>query len=56
MDFPEDTLNRLSQLQEKYYAIGQDMNSYLDGLLTSNVTNYWEYINIETVPFPYHRP
>ena len=49
MDFPEDTLNRLSQLQEKYNAIGQDMNSYLDGLLTSNVTNYWEYINIDTL-------
>ena len=36
-------------MQEKYNAIGQDMNSYLDGLLTSNVTNYWEYINIDTL-------
>ena len=49
MDFPNDTLTRLSQLQEKYNAIGQDMNSYLDGLLTSNVTNYWEYINVDTL-------
>jgi tryptophan 2,3-dioxygenase len=25
------------------------MNAYLDGLLTSNVTSYWEYINVETL-------
>lgn len=49
MEFPDDTLTRLSQLQEKYNAIGQDMNSYLDGLLTSNVTSYWEYINVDTL-------
>ena len=49
MEFPDDTLKRLGQLQEKYNAIGQDMNSYLDGLLTSNVTSYWEYINVDTL-------
>lgn len=49
MDFPDEILKRLSQLEEKYNAIGQDMNSYLDGLLTSNVTSYWEYINVDTL-------
>ena len=49
MEFPDEILNRLGQLKEKYNAIGQDMNSYLDGLLTSNVTSYWEYINVDTL-------
>jgi tryptophan 2,3-dioxygenase len=49
MELPEETINRIKQLEEKYKSIGQDMNSYLDGLLTSNVTSYWEYINVDTL-------
>ncbi len=49
MSLPEDTIIRIKQLEEKYKSIGQDMNSYLDGLLTSNVTSYWEYINVDTL-------
>ncbi len=49
MSLPEDIVSRIKQLEEKYNAIGQDMNAYLDGLLTSNVTNYWEYINVDTL-------
>src|SRR3954469_8225916 len=49
MELPEDIVKRIKQLEAKYNAIGQDMNAYLDGLLTSNVTSYWEYINVDTL-------
>jgi tryptophan 2,3-dioxygenase len=49
MNITEDLEKRIEMLREKYNAIGQDMNAYLDGLLTSNVTSYWEYINVETL-------
>lgn len=29
--------------------MGQDLCSYLDGLLTSNSTTYWDYINLDTL-------
>src|SRR5215510_14994613 len=49
MSLPDNIVSRIKQLEEKYNAIGQDMNAYLDGLLTSNVTSYWEYINVDTL-------
>jgi len=42
-------IERIHKLEEKYAVIGQDMNSYLDGLLYSNVTTYWDYINVDTL-------
>jgi len=44
-----DIIDRLHKLEEKYAVIGQDMTSYLDGLLYSNVTTYWDYINVDTL-------
>ena len=49
MELSEEIILRIHQLEEKYHTIGQDMNSYLDGLLTSNVTAYWDYINVDTL-------
>ncbi|MCC8409523.1 tryptophan 2,3-dioxygenase family protein [Mucilaginibacter sp. UR6-1] len=51
---------RLAQLQEKYEAMGQDMTSYLDGLLYADFLTYWDYIHLDTLlslqspktPFP----
>ncbi|OFY65545.1 MAG: tryptophan 2,3-dioxygenase [Bacteroidetes bacterium RIFCSPLOWO2_02_FULL_36_8] len=40
---------RLSQLEEKYKSMGQDMVSYLDGLLYSDYLTYWDYIHIDTL-------
>lgn len=42
-------LELLSKLQKKYAAMGQDLSSYLDGLLYSDYTNYWEYIHLDTL-------
>src|SRR6201997_5813572 len=51
---------RLQQLQDKYEAMGQDMISYLDGLLYADFLTYWDYIHLDTLlslqspktPFP----
>lgn len=60
MELSEDLLTRLKQLQQKYDAMGQDMNSYLDGLLYADFLTYWDYIHLDTLltlqrpktPFP----
>jgi tryptophan 2,3-dioxygenase len=44
-----EIIDRLNKLEGKYAVIGQDMNSYLDGLLYSNVTTYWDYVNVDTL-------
>ncbi|RZK50865.1 MAG: tryptophan 2,3-dioxygenase [Pedobacter sp.] len=51
---------KLERLQEKYEAMGQDMASYLDGLLYADFLTYWDYIHLDTLlslqspktPFP----
>ena len=47
MPFKDDTIDRLKKLEIKYATIGQDLDSYLDGLLFANVTNYWDYLNLD---------
>jgi len=39
----------LRLLQEKFRASGQDMNSYLQGLMHSNYLTYWDYIHLDTL-------
>ena len=41
--------NKLKELKKKYSLIGQDLNSYLEGLLYTNPLSYWDYINLETL-------
>lgn len=48
-EFSAENLERLRKLKEKYAAMGQDLASYLDGLLMSNTTSYWEYIHTDTL-------
>jgi tryptophan 2,3-dioxygenase len=60
MHFTPEIEDRLAQLQEKYEAMGQDMTSYLDGLLYADFLTYWDYIHLDTLlslqnpktPFP----
>lgn len=60
MDFTPSIINKISKLQEKYEAMGQDMASYLDGLLYADFLTYWDYIHLDTLlslqspktPFP----
>lgn len=49
MDLSPDVLQRVRQLEEKYAAMGQDMASYLDGLLHADYLTYWDYIHLDTL-------
>lgn len=49
MSFEPEIIERLKKLEDKYAVIGQDLSAYLDGLLYSNVTTYWDYINLDTL-------
>lgn len=60
MELTPQIKEKLAQLQEKYEAMGQDMTSYLDGLLYADFLTYWDYIHLDTLlslqspktPFP----
>src|ERR1700761_7909108 len=60
MQFTPEIEERLARLQDKYEAMGQDMVSYLDGLLHADFLTYWDYIHLDTLlslqnpktPFP----
>jgi tryptophan 2,3-dioxygenase len=60
MSITPEIEKRLALLQEKYEAMGQDMISYLDGLLHADFLTYWDYIHLDTLlslqspktPFP----
>lgn len=39
----------LAKLQQKYAVMGQDMSSYLDGLLHADYLTYWDYIHLDTL-------
>ena len=49
MELSEGTLQRIKLLKEKYAAIGQDLDSYLDGLIFANPLTYWDYIEVDTL-------
>jgi tryptophan 2,3-dioxygenase len=60
MDFTPQITDKLDKLQQKFEAMGQDMASYLDGLLYADFLTYWDYIHLDTLlslqspktPFP----
>ncbi|MFM2268530.1 MAG: hypothetical protein RL757_1971 [Bacteroidota bacterium] len=41
--------SRLKALAAKYAAMGQDLTSYLDGLLHADYLTYWDYIHLDTL-------
>ncbi|MEX2232474.1 MAG: tryptophan 2,3-dioxygenase family protein [Cyclobacteriaceae bacterium] len=45
----KNLLDQLKKLQGKYDFMGQDISSYLDGLLYSDFLAYWDYIHLETL-------
>lgn len=49
MEITPEIKARLEKLQEKYAAMGQDMVSYLDGLLYADYLTYWDYIHLDTL-------
>lgn len=49
MELTHEMLNRLEKLEEKYAAMGQNIDSYLDGLLYADYLTYWDYIRLDTL-------
>ena len=45
----DQTQENIEKLNKKYQSMGQDLPSYLDGLLISNYPKYWDYINVDTL-------
>ena len=42
-------LEQLKKLQDKYAVMGQDLSSYLDGLLYADYLTYWDYVHVDTL-------
>jgi tryptophan 2,3-dioxygenase len=49
MEIKPEILERIKLLDEKYQAMGQDLLSYLDGLLYADYLTYWDYIHLDTL-------
>ncbi|MCB0736707.1 MAG: tryptophan 2,3-dioxygenase, partial [Bacteroidetes bacterium] len=39
----------LKAIEDKYGAIGEDPNTYLEGLLHANLITYWDYVEVDTL-------
>jgi tryptophan 2,3-dioxygenase len=49
MDISPEIAKRIELLNEKYQDMGQDMLSYLDGLLYMDYLKYWDYVHTDTL-------
>ena len=49
MEDKEKIQSQISKLEEKYKDSGQDLSSYLDGLLHQRYLTYWDYIHLDTL-------
>jgi tryptophan 2,3-dioxygenase len=49
MAMEKDIAEKIKLLEDKYAQMGQDLNSYLDGLLLSNYLTYWDYTQVDTL-------
>lgn len=49
MEEKEKIQSQILKLEEKYKDSGQDLSSYLDGLLYQRYLTYWDYIHLDTL-------
>lgn len=49
MEIKPEILEKLEKLEKKYQAMGQDLLSYLDGLLYADYLTYWDYIHLDSL-------
>ena len=45
----ENLIEKIKHLSKKYSTTGQDLSSYLDGLLYADYIGYWNYIHLDTL-------
>jgi len=48
-EIDDKILEQIKKLEEKYEVMGQDLSSYLDGLLYSDYLTYWDYVHLDTL-------
>lgn len=48
-DLDPSLAEKIAKLEEKYKNSGQDLGSYLDGLLHERYLTYWDYIHLDTL-------
>ncbi|WP_340199579.1 tryptophan 2,3-dioxygenase family protein [Ascidiimonas sp. W6] len=48
-DLDPKLADKIVRLEEKYRNSGQDLGSYLDGLLHERYLTYWDYIHLDTL-------
>jgi tryptophan 2,3-dioxygenase len=49
MEIAPELHEKLEQLNLKYASLGENLQSYLEGLLYADVTTYWDYIQLDTL-------
>ena len=49
MEIKPEIAERIDKLEEKFRNSGQDIGSYLDGLLYDRYLSYWDYISVDTL-------
>lgn len=49
MELDPEIIEKIHQLEAKYASMGQDLSSYLDGLLYADYLTYWDYIHLDTL-------
>jgi len=49
MELQPEILEKLQRLEEKYAAMGQDMPSYLEGLIYTDYLPYWDYVHLDVL-------
>ncbi len=47
MEIKPEIVDLINKLEKKYEAMGQDLSSYLEGLLHSEYVTYWDYIQTD---------
>ena len=47
MEWSDEIKGKVEKLEAKYAASGQDLGSYLDGLLYANPLHYWDYTYVD---------
>ena len=49
MSINKEVEEKIKKLAEKYSTTGQDLPSYLEGLLYADYLSYWDYIHLDTL-------
>ncbi len=49
MELKPEIIEKVKLLDAKYQSMGQDLSSYLDGLMHANYLTYWDYIHLDTL-------